>query len=102
LFINHGIGAHHFLEDITDEGMRVYQKVMDVNFHAHVTLTHAALSTLKRNKGQIVCISSTAAAIPSIGRSAYSASKAAVNGFYGCLRQELEPHGVGITIYGPA
>lgn len=75
---------------------------MDINFHSHVNLVHHALNTLKRNKGQIVCTSSTAAICPSTGRSAYSASKAAVNGFYGCIRQELAPHGVNITIYAPA
>ena len=51
LFINHGIGAHHFLEDMTDEGLKVYKKVMDINYHSHVNLAHQALGTLKRSKG---------------------------------------------------
>jgi NAD(P)-dependent dehydrogenase (short-subunit alcohol dehydrogenase family) len=37
----------------------------------------------------------------SMGRSAYVASKAAVNSFYGCLRQELAPHDVSVTVICP-
>jgi short-subunit dehydrogenase len=36
-----------------------------------------------------------------MGRSAYVASKAAVNGFYNCLRHEVSPHGIDVTVVCP-
>ena len=51
LFIAHGVGAHKFVEDIQPKDMGMFQKLMDVNFHSHTYLSHAAMNTLKRSKG---------------------------------------------------
>ena len=48
-----------------------------------------------------MCVSSASGVLPTIGRSAYVASKHAVNGFYNVLRSEMKPYGVGVTLACP-
>jgi NAD(P)-dependent dehydrogenase (short-subunit alcohol dehydrogenase family) len=51
LFVAHGVGAHKFFEDTTEEELSVYRKTMDINFHSHTHICHAALTPLKKSKG---------------------------------------------------
>ena len=63
--------------------------------------THAALPYLKARKGRIVAVSSLAGLIGVPGRTAYSASKFAMTGFFEALRAELVPAGVSVTVAYP-
>ncbi len=49
----------------------------------------------------IVAVSSLAGLVGVPGRSAYSASKFAMGGFFECLRSELKGAGVGVTLAYP-
>ena len=84
----------------TDTG--VILKMMDVNFSASVVLTKSVLpQMLERKNGMIVTISSLASIVHSPYRSAYSASKSALNGFYNSLRAEVKNLGVDVLLVIP-
>ena len=59
----------------------VLKRVMDVNFWGTVYCTKHALPQIIQNKGSIVGVSSIAGYKGLPGRSGYSASKFAMNGF---------------------
>lgn len=65
------------------------KKVMEINFWGTVYCTKFALPSIIERKGDIVSISSIAGYRGLPGRSGYSASKFAVNGWMEALRTEL-------------
>jgi short-subunit dehydrogenase len=74
---------------VKDTGLDVIRKVMDVNFFGAVYCTKFALPTLLERKGVVVGISSIAGYRGLPGRSGYSASKFALQGWLESLRTEL-------------
>lgn len=99
LINNAGVSAQALFSEVQDLGW--YQDLMRVNFWGSVWCTHAALPHLQQSRGRIVAVSSLAGLVGVPGRSAYSASKFAMGGFFECLRAELKGAGVGITIAYP-
>ncbi|XP_046673366.1 epidermal retinol dehydrogenase 2-like [Homalodisca vitripennis] len=84
---NAGIVQAGGLLDVTD--MQI-SKIIDVNLMAHFWTIRAFLPTmLARNTGHVVAISSAAALAVASNIGPYTASKAAVSGLMGCLREEL-------------
>lgn len=82
--------------------MGVFRKVFELNFFAPVALTKLVLpSMIERHSGQIVAISSVLGKFSTPQRSAYSASKHALNGFCDALRSEVYKQGVGVTVVCP-
>ena len=71
-----------------DAEIDVIKKVMDVNFWGTVYCTKYALPEILKAKGSIVGVSSIAGYKGLPGRSGYSASKFAMNGFLDVLRME--------------
>ena len=98
---NAGISAQALFEQVRAQDLRWYQDLMTVNFWGAVWCTHAALAHLKRSRGQVVAVSSLAGLVGVPGRTAYSASKFALTGFFEALRAELKPAGVAVTIAYP-
>ena len=78
------------------------RRVMEVNFHGAVHCTAAAFDSLLLRQGLVIVISSVAGFAPLVGRTAYSASKHALHGFFDSLRAELRPRGVGVLVVCPA
>lgn len=72
-----------------DTSLETIQKVMDINFWGTVYCTKFALPHILKSKGSICAISSIAGFRGLPGRTGYSASKFAVNGFMESLRTEL-------------
>lgn len=99
LINNAGVGAHFKFADATD--LSVFERVMRVNYLGSVYATHAALPALVKSRGRIVAISSLAGKTGVPYRSAYSASKFAMHGFFEALRIELESTGITVTIACP-
>jgi len=99
LINNAGISARSLLAD-TDPA--VIRRVMDVNFFGAANLTCAALPGIVARRGFIVAISSVAGFAPLVGRTAYSASKHALHGFFNSLRSEVAGAGVGVTVVCPS
>ncbi len=81
--------------------MEVARKIMEINFWGTVALTRAVLPEMKSAKsGHIVVISSLVGKFGTKGRSAYSASKHALHGYFDSLRNELDPE-IKISIICP-
>src|SRR5690606_2151199 len=74
---------------VKDADTDVMRRVMDVNFFGAVYCTSFALPSITERKGVIVGISSIAGYRGLPGRSAYSASKFALQGWLEALRTEL-------------
>lgn len=98
---NAGVSAHALFDDVCAADLHWYQSLMTVNFWGSVWCTHAALPHLKATRGQVVAVSSLAGLVGVPGRTADSATKFAMTGFFEALRTELRPAGVGVTIAYP-
>lgn len=99
LIIHSGGVSQRSLAIETD--LLVAQRIMDINFWGAVALTQAILvGMINRNSGHIVIISSLVGKFGTKFRSAYSASKHALHGYYDSLRTELTPD-IKITIVCP-
>src|SRR5688500_10599230 len=83
LINNAGISMRALVKDVEIDVMR---KVMDINFYGAVYCTSFALSSIIQRKGIIVGVSSIAGYRGLPGRSAYSASKFALQGWLEALR----------------
>jgi short-subunit dehydrogenase len=99
LINNAGRSAHALLEEVAD--LAWYEELMRINLWGSVWCTHAALPYLKQSRGSIVAVSSLAGLIGVPGRTAYSATKFAMGGFFEALRAELKPAGVSVTLAYP-
>ena len=87
--------------ELKDAEVEVIKKVMDVNFFGTVYCTKLALDSIIQRKGTIVGVSSIAGYRGLPGRSGYSASKFAVNGWLEAIRTELLETGVNVMWLSP-
>lgn len=85
LINNAGISMRALFDDVD---MEVVKKVMDINFYGVLYATKYCLPAIAKNKGSVVGISSIAGYRGLPGRTGYSASKFALNGFLEVLRTE--------------
>lgn len=81
--------------------LNVLRNLMDVNFWGAVYCTKYALPELLKNKGSVVGVSSIAGYRGLPGRTGYSASKFALNGFLEALRVENLKTGLHVMIASP-
>lgn len=93
LINNAGVSMRSLLKDLDVD---VIKKVMDINFFGTVYCTKLALNSIIERKGTIVGISSIAGFRGLPGRSGYSASKFAVNGWLEAVRTEVMEDGVNV------
>ena len=93
LINNAGISMRALITETTTETLK---QVMDINFWGTVYTTRAALPAIMKQKGVIVGVSSIAGYRGLPGRSGYSASKYAVNGWLEALRTELLESGTNV------
>ena len=98
LINNAGISMRALLKDASTE---VTRKVMDINFFGAVYCTKYALNSIIERKGIIVGISSIAGYRGLPGRSAYSASKYALQGWLEAIKTELLHDGVHVMWVSP-
>jgi len=96
---NAGRSAHALFEEVED--LSWYEELMRVNLWGSVWCTQAALPALKAAQGKIVAVSSLAGLVGVPGRTAYSATKFALTGFFEALRAEMKGHGVSVTTAYP-
>jgi short-subunit dehydrogenase len=93
LINNAGVSMRALVQDVDLDTIR---RVMDINFWGTVYCTKFALEYIVQNKGTIVGVSSIAGYRGLPGRSGYSASKYAVNGWLEALRTELLESGTNV------
>jgi dehydrogenase/reductase SDR family member 7B len=98
LINNAGISMRALFEDLD---MEVFRKVMDTNFWGTVYATKYCLPEILKNKGSIVGVSSINGYRGTPARTAYTASKFAMNGFFESLRTEVMKKGVHILVACP-
>jgi NAD(P)-dependent dehydrogenase (short-subunit alcohol dehydrogenase family) len=79
----------------------VFRNVMDINFYGAVYATRFALPYILEAKGTIVAVSSINGHRATPARSAYSASKYAMEGFFESLRTEVMKQGVHVLVVSP-
>ena len=82
--------------ELKDASVAVIRRVMDINFFGAVYCTHFALNSIMERKGVIVGVSSIAGYRGLPGRSGYSASKFALQGWLEAIRTELIDSGVHV------
>ena len=93
LINNAGVSMRGLLRDTKVD---VIEKVMQVNFFGTVYCTKLALDSIIQRKGTIVGVSSIAGYRGLPGRSGYSASKFALQGWLEAVRTELLDDGVNV------
>jgi len=99
LINNGGISQRSLVEET---GLDVDRKLMEVNFFGTVALTKAVLPyMLKQGNGQIAVVTSIVGKFGFPLRSAYSASKHALQGFFDTLRAETQDRGIKVSIIIP-
>ena len=99
LFNCGGISQRSFVKDTSIE---IDRKIMEVNFFGTAALTKSVLPyMLQQKNGYIIVISSIVGKFGFYLRSAYSASKHALHGFFDSLRMEIYKDNVKVLLVCP-
>lgn len=100
LLVNNA-GASHpgYLSELSES---VWEHLMRVNFLGTVYVTRACLPHfMDQRSGHIANMASTLGFMGIFGYGPYTASKFALVGFSECLRQDLLPYGIGVSVVYP-
>ncbi|HAI75266.1 MAG TPA: short chain dehydrogenase [Microscillaceae bacterium] len=96
---NGGISQRGFVKDTNFE---VDRRIMEVNFFGTIALTKAVLPVMLQQKsGKIAVVSSLVGKFGTPLRSAYSASKHALHGYFDALRAEVWNDGIRVLMACP-
>ncbi len=98
LINNAGMSMRALFEDVD---LSVIRNLMDINFWGAVYCTKYALPSIIKSKGVVVGVSSIAGYRGLPGRTGYSASKFAMQGFLESLRTEMLHTGVHVMWVSP-
>lgn len=98
LINNAGISMRAMFEEVD---LNVFKQVMDINFYGAVYATKYCLPYLLLSKGGIIAVSSINGRRATPARTAYSASKYAMEGFFEALRMEVMKRGVHVLVALP-
>lgn len=99
LVLAHGVTS---LGPAVQTPMGAVEQVLRVNLLGAIAVTQAALPGLIARRGRIAVLSSVSGFSPLVNRSAYSASKHGLHGYFDSLRAELVDAGVSVTIVAPS
>lgn len=99
LFNNAGISSRALA---IESPIEIDKKVMDLDYFSVIALTKSVLPQMvKQKSGHIVVTSSVVGKIGTPLRSAYSAAKHALHGFFDSIRQEVADDGINVTLVCP-
>ena len=99
LILSAGIVASERFIEQSDAG---FESIMQTNVMGSRLVVRAFIhDMIKQKKGQICFVSSLGGLISGYGYSAYGASKFAVIGMAGALRQEIHEYGIGVSVLCP-
>jgi dehydrogenase/reductase SDR family protein 7B len=99
LFNNGGVSQRG---EAANTSLEVDRRIMEINYFGSIALTKTVLPIMrKQGGGQIIAISSIAGKFGFYWRSAYSAAKHAMQGFYESLLLEEAPNNIVVTIAYP-
>jgi len=87
---------------LSDLSAAEIDRMLEVNLRAPIMLAHElSPAMIARGRGHLVFLSSLAGKATSPASSLYSATKFGLRGFALALRQDLSPHGVGVSLVSP-
>ena len=99
LVANAALPASGLLSDLTAAEI---DRMLEVNLRAPIMLAHTlAPAMVARGRGHLVFVSSLSGKAAAPASSIYSATKFGLRGFALALRQDLAPHGVGVSLVSP-
>lgn len=99
LFNNGGLSQR---SEASETSLEMDRRIMEINYFGNIALSKAILPIFQKQKsGHIIVISSIAGKFGFFLRSAYSASKHALHGFYESLMLEEEKNNIKVTIACP-
>ncbi len=99
LFNNAGISSRALA---IESAIEIDRKVMDLDYFSVIALTKSVLPHMMEQKsGHLVITSSVVGKIGTPLRSAYSAAKHALHGFFDSIRQEIADDGIRVTMVLP-
>nr|WP_269783524.1 oxidoreductase [Marinibactrum halimedae] len=99
LINNAGYAVYGSVEETSEED---YKRQFEVNLFGVAEVTKAVLPVMrKQNKGHIINMSSVGGKIYSLLGAWYHATKHAIEGWSDCLRLEVQPFGIDVTIIEP-
>lgn len=99
LINNAGVAVYGPLDAMRDEEIA---DILDTNVRGTILCARSALRAMRRQReGLIINVASIAGKIHLTNESVYGASKWAVSGFSGALRQEAAPYGVRVSCVYP-
>jgi len=103
LFLNAGIQARYDLADPEQFNLDVFNNEMKVNCTSFVALVHAFLPYFQKREtaASIIFTGSNLAIVPASVLPGYSASKAALNVFTLCLREQLKSSNINVIEVSP-
>ena len=100
IIVNNAGAIHTALFNMTPQ--KILREIFEINFFSQSLLTQSLVkSMIKTKKGSIIYISSTSAIDGNEGRSAYSASKAAIISQAKVLSKELGNYNIRVNIIAP-
>lgn len=89
-------------EPVYSADLDAWRSVLEVNFSAAVHLSRCVLPRMiERKRGAIINISSTSGRNTESGSAIYSATKYALNGFTGCLYEDVRDFGIKVSAIMP-
>jgi short-subunit dehydrogenase len=98
LITSAGAGHADHFENISHDA---FDALMKVNVSGTRSVIAALVPEMKKRGGRIVILSSAAGLMGVYGYSSYSTTKFALVGFADCLRTELKPQGIAVTLVCP-
>ncbi|KAJ6001519.1 hypothetical protein N7499_002567 [Penicillium canescens] len=103
VFFNAGVQHIYDMSDPTKFDLDQFQNEVSLNFNSFVALTHAILPflTSKNTPTSLIFTGSNLAIVPAVPMPAYCASKAALNVFVLCLREQLSKTNVKVIEISP-
>ncbi|KAF4769365.1 Glucose/ribitol dehydrogenase [Penicillium solitum] len=101
VFLNAGTQQFYDLTNPEDFDVKKFQDEINVNFMSHVALTQAFLPFMMPKKSSLIFTTSLLSITPLSSIPAYSASKAALNAFILCLREQLKRSTIKVIEVSP-
>ena len=87
--------------DIADASLDDFDRQYQANLRAPFALTKGLLPSLRRARGQIVFVSSSAALVARANAGQYAATQAGLRALATALRDEVNPDGIRVTTVFP-
>jgi len=87
--------------DVADASLDDFDRQYEANLRAPFALTQGVLPSLKRARGQVVFVSSSAALVARANTAQYAATQAGLRAVANSLRDEVNPTGIRVTTVFP-